>query len=149
MRIARPLLFAAAVFAAVWSPRMLWSAQMDGGMSGESVVVTESPLDTAAASPAGDCGCRGGQPPQSWQQPPWHGNVRGNPCGEQPSTCRGSSVFQAHPFQQLNAKHSPCVTLPPCLPRLHAMCREGYLPSPVPPVQPRCHQCGAAIEGGF
>ena len=150
MRIVRPLLFAFVVVAATSSSPTAVAAQIEGGLSGESVMVTESPLDSvAAASPSGDCGCRGGQPQQSWQQPPWHGNVRGNQCGQPQTTCRGSSVYQAHPFQQLSAKHSPCVTLPPCLPRLHAMCREGYLPSPVPPVQPRCHQCGATIEGGF
>jgi hypothetical protein len=143
--IVRPLLFAVAVLAAASSPLTATAAQLADTQPGETTVVTES----AAPGQPGDCGCRSGQPQQSWQQPPWHGNVRANQCGAPQACCRGSSVYQAHPFQQLQAKHSPCVTLPPHFPRLHAMCREGYLPSPVPPVQPRCHQCGAAIEGGF
>lgn len=150
MRTVRPLLFAVAAVAATLSPITVAAAQIEGGLSGESVMVTESPLAApSVAGQTGDCGCRAGQPQQSWQQPPWHGNVQGNQCGPAPAGCRGSNVFQANPFQQLAWKHSSCVTLPPCLPRLHAMCREGYLPSPVPPVQPRCHQCGVAIEGGF
>ena len=145
MRSVRPLLFAVAVLAAASSPLTATAAQFDDTQPGETTVVTES----VAPGQQGDCGCRGGQPQQSWQQPPWHGNVRGNQCGAPQACCRGSNVYQAHPFQQLQWKHSPCVTLPPHFPRLHSMCREGYLPSPVPPVQPRCHQCGAAIEGGF
>ncbi len=150
MRIVRPLLCAVAVVAVTSAPVTVTAAQLDGGQADASILVPESPMAPGASGgAAGDCGCRGGQPRQSWQQPPWHGNVRGNQCGEPQACCRGSSVFQANPFQQLHWKHSGCVTLPPCLPRLHALCREGYLPSPVPPVQPRCHQCGAAIEGGF
>ena len=145
MPIVRPLLFAVAVLVAASSPLTATAAQLVDTQPGETTVVTES----AASGQPGDCGCRSGQPQQSWQQPPWHGNVHGGQCGSRAACCRGSSVYQAHPFQQLHAKHSPCVTLPPHFPRLHAMCREGYLPSPVPPVQPRCHQCGAAIEGGF
>lgn len=141
MHIVRPLLFAVALLAAAPSPSAATAAQIVDTQPGAMTVVTE-PAD---AGQPGDCGCRAGQ----LQQPPWHGNVRGNPCGEPQACCRGSNVFQAHPFQQLHWKHSGCVTLPPCLPRLHAMCREGYLPSPIPPAQPRCHQCGAAIEGGF
>lgn len=165
MRIARPLLFAIAILAASLSPGVAAAAQYGGSQPdsgqlsggqlsdiqpGATTVVTESPLPSAAiGGGAGDCGCRTGQPQQSWQQPPWHGNVRGNQCGAVSACCRGSNVYQAHPFQQLQQKHSGCVTLPPCLPRLHALCREGRLPSPIPPVQPHCHQCGAAIEGGF
>jgi len=145
VRTVRPLLFAVAVLAAASSSLTAAAAQMADTLQGETTVVTES----AAPGQPGDCGCRPGQPQQSWQQPPWHGNVQGGQCGAAQPSCRGSSVYQAHPFQQLHWKHSPCVTLPPHFPRLHAMCREGYLPSPVPPVQPRCHQCGAAIEGGF
>jgi len=145
VRIVRPLLFAVATLAAASSPLTATAAQMVETLPGESTVVTES----ASPGQPGDCGCRPGQPQQSWQQPPWHGNVQAGQCGPAPACCRGSSVYQAHPFQQLHWKHNPCVTLPPHFPRLHAMCREGYLPSPVPPVQPRCHQCGAAIAGGF
>lgn len=144
MRVVRQLIVAIAVVAAS-SGLTAAAAQFDGGQAGGTVMVTESP----AAGPAGECGCRGGQPQQTWQQPPWHGNVRGNPCGAPQPCCRGSNVFQAHPFQQLHWKHSGCVTLPPCLPRLHGLCRDGSMPSPVPPALPRCHQCGAAIEGGF
>ena len=145
MRSVRPLLFAVAVLAAASSPLTVTAAQFDDTQPGETTVVTES----VAPGQQSDCGCRGGQPQQSWQQPPWHGNVRGNQCGAPQACCRGSNVYQAHPFQQLQWKHSPCVTLPPHFPRLHSMCREGYLPSPVPPAQPRCDQCGAAIQGGF
>jgi len=145
VRIVRPLLFAVTVLAAASSPLTATAAQMADTQPGETTVMTES----AAPGQPGDCGCRPGQPQQSWQQPPWHGNVQAGQCGARPACCRGSSVYQAHPFQQLQWKHSPCVTQPPHFPRLHAMCREGYLPSPVPPTQPRCHQCGAAIEGGF
>ena len=145
MRIIRPVLFAVAVLAAASSPLTATAAQIADTQPGETTVVTES----ADAGQPGDCGCRGGQPQQAWQQPPWHGNVQGYQCGQPQPCCRGSSVFQAHPFQQLYWKHSGCVTLPPYLPRLHAFCREGYMPSPVPPVLPRCQQCGAAIEGGF
>jgi hypothetical protein len=145
VRSVRPLLFAVAVLAAASSPLTATAAQFDDTQPGETTVVTES----VAPGQPGDCGCRGGQQQQSWQQPPWHGNVRGNQCGAPQACCRGSNVYQAHPFQQLQWKHSPCVTLPPHFPRLHSMCREGYLPSPVPPAQPRCHQCGAAIQGGF
>jgi hypothetical protein len=145
VRSVRPLLFAVAVLAAASSPLTATAAQFEDTQPGETTVVAES----VAPGQPGDCGCRGGQPQQSWQQPPWHGNVRSNQCGAPQACCRGSNVYQAHPFQQLQWKHSPCVTLPPHFPRLHSMCREGYLPSPVPPVQPRCHQCGAAIQGGF
>jgi hypothetical protein len=139
------LLFAVAMLAAASSPLVATAAQLVDAQPGEMTVVTEP----AASGYPGDCGCRPGQPQQSWQQPPWHGNVHGSQCGPGPACCKGSSVYQAHPFQQLQWKHNPCVTQPPHFPRLHAMCREGYLPSPVPPAQPRCHQCGAAIEGGF
>jgi hypothetical protein len=144
VRIVRHLLFAAAAFAAAASLPTASAAQMGGGQPGETIVVNEGPMPAeAGVGQPGGCGCR------SVQQPPWHGNVRGAQCGPAPACCRGSSVFQAHPFQQLPCHRPPCTTLPPCLPRLHAMCREGYLPTPVSPVQPRCHQCGAAIEGGF
>lgn len=144
MRIASHFLCAIAIVAAASSPLTAAAAQIDGGQIGESIVVTEEPTMSAAgvAQPEG-CGCR------TAQQPPWHGNVRGSQCGAGQACCRGSSVYQAHPFQQLHSRPTGCVTLPPCLPRLHALCREGYLPSPIPPRQPRCHQCGAAIEGGF
>jgi len=145
VRSVRPLLFAVAVLAAASSPLTATAAQFDDTQPGATTVATES----AAPGQPGDCGCRDGQPQQSWQQPPWHGNVRGSQCGAPQACCRGSNVYQAHPFQQLQWKHSPCVTLPPHFPRLHSLCREGYLPSPVPPAQPRCHQCGVAIQGGF
>ena len=141
MPITRPAvsvlaLFGLALVAAIVSATDVRAAQM-----AESTVVTESM--GPAATPAGECGCRG------VQQPPWHGTVRDGQCGVQQPHCRGSNVYQAHPFQQLHSRPTGCVTLPPCLPRLHALCREGYLPSPIPPRQPRCHECGAAIEGGF
>jgi len=150
----RSLLFAAVVCAVGASSPPARAVQMGDPMGeGMPVEVSAGPEMAGpalpAAGPAGDCGCRGGQSGQGWQQPPWHGNVQGGRCGAPAACCRGSNVFQAHPFQQLQWKHSPCVTLPPHFPRLHTFCREGYMPTPVPPAVPRCHQCGAAIEGGF
>jgi len=90
------------------------------------------------------CGCR------SSQQPPWHGSVNGTVCAP---ACHHCGVFHADPRGQLHAKHDirrhGCVTLPPIFPRLHTLCAEGYMPTPPPLALPRCHQCGAVIEGGF
>lgn len=139
----RSLPFVVAMLAGALTPLIATAAQRVEPQPDAMTIVT----GPEESGPSGDCGCRGGQ--QAWQQPPWHGNVRGYQCGQPQACCRGSNVFQAQPFQQLQWKHSGCVTLPPHLPRLHAMCREGYLPSPVSPALPRCHQCGAPIEGGF
>lgn len=119
-----------------------------GGQMPDGTAVTEG---MAAAGPQGPggCGCQAGTA-GSYQQPPWHGNVSAAQAGCGQPTCRGSNVFQAHPFAQLHWRESAgCVTLPPCLPRLHAFFREGYMPSPPPPALPRCHQCGTPIAGGF
>lgn len=89
------------------------------------------------------CGCR------NVQQPPWHASVNGPACGP---SCHHCGVFHADPCAQLQAKHDAyrhCITLPPCFPRLHAWWAEGTMPTPRPLAVPRCHQCGAAIEGGF
>jgi hypothetical protein len=90
------------------------------------------------------CGCRSGQ------QPPWHASVGGTEC--RPS-CHPCGVFHADPCGQLQAKHDlhrhGCVTPPPCFPRLQAWWAYGSLPTPKPLAHPCCHQCGAAIEGGF
>lgn len=88
------------------------------------------------------------------RQPPWHGNVHGSQCGAAcgPQCGPPYGVFHANPWGQLHPRrhlHGACVTLPPCLPRLHAKCRYGSMPSPVPPAMPRCHRCGTTIEGGF
>lgn len=140
MRHAVSFLVAAVVFAV--APAALPAAQLDAtagaGAYGEGL--TSGAAGTATA-PGGDCDCV--------QQPPWHGSVRGPACPEGPK-CRGSNVYQANPWAQLHWRQAgPCVKLPPCLPRFHALMSEGYLLSPVPPTQPRCHHCGAAIEGGF
>ncbi|MFM7207137.1 MAG: hypothetical protein ACKO4T_10770 [Planctomycetaceae bacterium] len=89
------------------------------------------------------CGCR------NMQQPPWHASVSGPACGP---SCHHCGVFHADPCGQLRAKHEAhrhCVTLPPCFPRLHTWCTEGFMPTPRPLALPRCHQCGAVIEGGL
>lgn len=145
MRLNRSPLFVVALLTAASSSLIATAARGGEYQPGETTVVTGQ----EDVGMPGDCGCRAGRQRQSWQQPPWHGNVQGYQCGQPQACCRGSNVYQAHPFQQLAWKHSGCVTLPPCLPRLHALCREGYMPSPVPPALPRCHQCGAPIEGGF
>ena len=114
----------------------------------EAMTITEEPGMAAAAS-AGGCGCN------NVQRPPWHGNVHGQPCGAACETgCRTGcgGVFHANPCHQLHLRgyaRAHCMTMPPCFPRLQAWCAEGYMPTPVSPSQPRCHQCGAVIDGGF
>lgn len=137
MRLALGTVCAAGLIAAVWALPAAFAAG-----PGDVVTMVEP---AQGGGPAG-CGCSSGA---AHQQPPWHGNVRAAQCNTCPNCCRGSSVYQAHPFQQLHWRQYGCVTLPPCFPRLHTLCRDGYLPSPIPPAVPRCHQCGAAIEGGF
>ncbi len=141
MRIASPCLYTAVALAAALSPLAAAARQ-----PGESITVMEEPAIAAveAGQPEG-CGCRQGQ----WQQPPWHGNVHAAHCGQGPACCPGSSVYQAYPFRQLHAPRPACVRPPSMFPRLHTLCCEGYMPTPIPPAQPRCHQCGAPIEGGF
>jgi hypothetical protein len=89
---------------------------------------------------------------RSPQAPPWHGSVGAVDCGPH---CPPGNVYHADPrgqlftkCQVLHGRHG-CVTLPPCFPRLHTLFAEGYLPTPRPITLPRCHQCGAVIEGGF
>lgn len=101
-------------------------------------------------APAAGCGCN------NVQRPPWHGNVQGegcgSACGAPCATGCGGHVFQAKPCHQLHLRgyaRANCMTLPPCFPRFHTWCTEGYLPSPQGPSLPRCHQCGAVIDGGF
>ena len=94
---------------------------------------------------ASGCGCR------DVQRPPWHGNVQAPACGQ---VCRSGcgGVFHADPCGQLHLRayaRANCMTLPPCFPRLHGWRAEGFMPTPPPPALPRCHQCGAVIEGGF
>lgn len=137
MRLAQSTVFALGLLASAWALPVALAAG-----PGDVVTIVEP---GPGAPPAG-CGCSSGNPRQ---QPPWHGSVRAAQCNACPTTCRGSSVYQAHPFEQLHARPHGCVTRPSCFPRLHTLCREGYMPSPVPPAVPRCHQCGAAIEGGF
>ena len=127
-------LFAAVAIAAALSPLAAVARQ-----PGDSTMVMEEPGMSSEG-----CGCRPGQ----WQQPPWHGNVHADHCG-QTACCPGSSVYQAYPFRMLHAPRPACVRPPSYFPRLHTLYREGYMPTPIPPAQPRCHQCGAPIEGGF
>lgn len=136
----RSSLFAGATFVLVLSLSFQPPASAQ-----ETMIITED----AVASPAGDaaagCGCR------NVQRPPWHGSVHGSACGPACGTGCGG-VFHANPCGQLHLRRyarENCMTLPPCFPRLHGWLAEGHMPSPVPPALPRCHQCGAAIEGGF
>jgi hypothetical protein len=115
----------------------------------DTIIVTD---DSGAAAMEGmmgpgaaGCGCRDAQ------RPPWHGNVQGPACGP---VCRSGcgGVFHANPCGQLHLRahaRAHCMTLPPCFPRLHGLFAEGSMPTPPPPSLPRCHQCGAVIEGGF
>lgn len=102
-----------------------------------------------ATEPGAGCGCR------DVQRPPWHGNVQGPACGpECGPVCHsgGKRVFHANPCGQLHLRayaRAHCMTLPPCFPRLHGWLAEGHMPTPPPPALPRCHECGAVIEGGF
>lgn len=124
------------------------SLQAFGGQMPDGMAVTEGMAGAGPQGPGG-CGCQAGTA-GSYQQPPWHGNVSAAQAGCGQPTCRGSNVFQAHPFAQLHWRETAgCVTLPPCLPRLTTLFREGYMPSPTPPALPRCHQCGTPIAGGF
>lgn len=113
----------------------------------------------------GDCeSCRTGR------QPPWHGSVvdgraypvhQGPACGPVCRSCGpvGRACGPCGPSGVCGltgACHPPYggfwgnpYPLPPCLPRLSALMREGALLSPQPLVVPRCHQCGAHIPGGF
>jgi hypothetical protein len=109
----------------------------------ETTVTDESAMMSMDGS-GNACGCR------NMQQPPWHGSMSGPACGP---SCHPCGVFHADPCGQLRAKHDihrhGCVTLPPCFPRLHTWWAEGFMPTPKPLAMPRCHQCGAVIEGGL
>lgn len=116
--------------------------------------------------------CRAGR------TPPWHGSVvagRGYPvtagrgaivahgaadhCGPACRSCGPACRSCGLPGMcgLTGACHPPLAgwglgcpyPLPPCLPRLHSWLREGVILSPQPLVMPRCHQCGAVIQGGF
>jgi hypothetical protein len=82
--------------------------------------------------------------------PPWHASVHpAAPCGP---TCPPPTLFHADAWGQLFGRrviHPHAVVAPSCFPRLHGWWAQGLMPSPVPPALPRCHQCGAMIEGGF
>ncbi len=113
----------------------------------ETITITEAPGMSVASDmgSAAGCGCN------NVQRPPWHGNVHGDPCGQ--ACGRGcGGVFHANPCHQLHLRayaRANCMTLPPCFPRLAGLCRDGYMPSPAPLSLPRCHQCGAVIDGGY
>ena len=124
----------------------LWWLAATPAPAQETIIVTE---DAGTAEPemgsAAGCGCR------NVQRPPWHGNVQDPACGP---VCRSGcgGVFHANPCGQLHLRayaRAHCMTLPPCFPRLHGWLAEGQMPTPPPPSLPRCHQCGAVIEGGF
>jgi hypothetical protein len=115
-----------------------------GACGQETIMITEDSVMSVGegmGSEPCDCG--------DVRRPPWHGNVRGScdPCCD-PHT----GVFHANPGGQLHMRRHArenCMRMPSCFPRLHTWCRDGYLPSPTPPVTPRCHQCGAVVDGAF
>jgi len=131
VRIVRPFFVYVSIIAAIVS---LYPSQMV--LAQETMTITEEPGMAAAGpgSTAGDCGCR------SVQRPPWHGSVRSQPCGPACAPACGPARSPCHSGSNVK---------PSCFPRLHTWCRDGYMPSPVPPTLPRCHQCGAVVEGGF
>jgi hypothetical protein len=105
----------------------------------ETVTITEG--DATGAG----CGCKG------VQQPPWHASVRGPACGPVCGPQHGR-MFHADPCGQLCVRrqlHQTGATMPSIFPRLHTWCAEGHMPTPRPIAVPRCHECGAVIEGGF
>lgn len=109
-------------------------------------MIMEDAAMMPAEAGADSCGCR------PVQRPPWHGNVQGMSGGCNPCCDPHTGVFHADPCGQLRMRkmaRENCMRMPSCFPRLHTFCRDGYLPSPVPPVTPRCHHCGAVIEGAF
>lgn len=116
-----------------------------GEARAQETIVMDGAAMPGPGMDAADCNCRGGQ------RPPWHGNVEGEACGCGP-VCRTHGMFHADPCGQLRAGrhlHQGCVTLPPAFPRLSGLWVNGMMPSPQPPVLPRCHHCGAEIAGGF
>ena len=129
------------------------SARPAARVAQDTITMTEESGMSAAmdgGSSAGGCGCN------NVQRPPWHGSVHGQPCGAgcgpACGTGCGGVVFQAKPCHQLHLRQyarANCMTLPPCFPRLHTWCAEGYMPTPPSPHLPRCHQCGAVVDGGF
>ncbi len=138
MRTVR-LIIAATIVAAIPSIHTIRDVRAQDTIGMEGAAMGES------GAAAADCHCRGGQ------RPPWHGSVAAEACGCGP-VCRAHGMFHADSCGQLRARrhlHQGCVTLSPAFPRLHGLWADGYLPSPPPPVMPRCHHCGAVIAGGF
>ena len=150
MRVAMSFLFAAVSIVSAGSPAP--AAQMGAAVADPQAVLgydAGGSMTGQAAPSAADFGGAGGADCHCVQQPPWHGNVRSPACPTAPR-CRGSNVYQANPWEQLHWRQmGGCVTLPPCLPRWHALMANGHLLSPVPPAPPRCHNCGTPIQGGF
>ena len=111
----------------------------------DTAIIMEGHTGGMVMNGGAGCGC------QNVQRPPWHGNVSGSACG--PACVPGyGSKFHANPWGQLHLRRyarEHCMTLPPCFPRLHGWMADGQMPSPEPPALPRCHQCGAVIDGGF
>ncbi|MFM7522437.1 MAG: hypothetical protein ACKO9B_18505 [Planctomycetota bacterium] len=89
------------------------------------------------------------------QSPPWHGSVAAAPnaaCGPACHHCGGYGPACARMGCQgcgLFSHRALGVSLPPFFPRLHTLFHDGYLPTPPPVALPRCHNCGAHIDGGF
>lgn len=138
MRTIRPVI-AAAIIAAIPSILVIRSAAAQGPMA-----ITEESAMMGMDGRGEACGCR------NTQQPPWHASVHGSECRP---ACPPGRVFHADPCGQLHPRQhlhqGQPLGMPPCFPRLHAMWAEGAMPAPRPLAQPRCHQCGAVIEGGF
>ncbi len=111
---------------------------MDGGM----MMFDE---DSGFSGAAGISGGAITEPCTTCRTPPWHGNVAPPAyCG--PGQC-GPACDPCDPCQPCDPCDRP--SRRSCFPRLQALFGEGYLASPIPPCEPRCRHCGAAVPVGF
>jgi hypothetical protein len=96
----------------------------------------------------GSAGLSGGtitEPCTSCRTPPWHGSVAPPACYG-PGHC-GPACDPCDPCHPCDPCDRPYRRS--CFPRLQALFGEGYLASPMPPCEPRCRHCGAAVPVGF
>jgi len=102
-------------------------------MNRDPVIIMEDGHEDSMVEELGSAACENCQT----RVPPWHGNVAGpGACGPACDPC-GSPSWHYRSYR------------PACFPRLSALMSEGYLPSPIPPCEPRCRHCGEMIEMGF
>lgn len=116
------------------------------------VVLLAIGLARASAASAGEIIVEGPMPggmSAEFAAPPWHGSIQRAECGP---WCPPPTLFHADPCGQLGMfgpDQPECLQRPPLFPRLQALWAYGSMPTPPPPALPRCHRCGAPIEGGF